>query len=64
MVMRDGSGMPRTIELTQWRFDEVDERFALDEGEGDRTLAYWRQAHRRCFERQGIFAPDVLSPRS
>jgi hypothetical protein len=44
MVMLDGSGNPRavleTVELTQARFNEVDEQFAFDEGEGDRTLSY------------------------
>jgi hypothetical protein len=29
----------------QRRFDEVDADFARDEGEGDLSLAYWRQAH-------------------
>lgn len=31
------------------RFDEVDEAFARDEGEGDLSLAYWRGAHRWFF---------------
>jgi uncharacterized protein YhfF len=26
-------------------FDAVDEQFAYEEGEGDRSLAYWRRAH-------------------
>jgi hypothetical protein len=60
MVMLDGSGVPRallgTIELIQSRLSEIDETFAFDEGEGDRTLEYWRMAHRRCFERHGTFA--------
>ena len=33
-------------------FDEVPEQFAYDEGEGDRSLAYWREAHRNYFSRQ------------
>jgi len=48
-----------TIELTQRRFDEVDEAFAFDEGEDDRTLASWRRAHRNYFGRQGSFAPNM-----
>jgi uncharacterized protein YhfF len=59
----DGSGDPvaiiETVELTQRRFDEVDEAFAFDEGEGHRTLASWRTAHRNYFGRQGTFAPDM-----
>ena len=64
MVMLDGSGAPRavieTVELEQRRFNEVDEAFAFDEGEGDRSLAYWRRAHQAYFSRQGAFAPDML----
>jgi uncharacterized protein YhfF len=64
IVMLDGAGHPRAIlettGLEMRRFDEVDEAFAFDEGEGDRTLAYWRQAHRRYFSRRGEFAPDML----
>ncbi len=64
MVMLDGSGKPKavieTIELTTRRFDEVDEAFAYDEGEGDRTLQYWREAHRVYFTRKGQFAPDMM----
>ena len=44
MVVLDGQGVPKpswkTIELTRRRFDEVDETFAYDEGEGDRSLRY------------------------
>jgi uncharacterized protein YhfF len=64
MVMLDGAGVPRaiveTVELTHRRFGEVDEEFAFDEGEGDRTLAYWRKAHGSYFGRRGQFAPDML----
>jgi uncharacterized protein YhfF len=30
----------------------VDERSAFEEGEGDRSLAYWRAAHERYFRRR------------
>jgi uncharacterized protein YhfF len=30
-------------------FGAVDKSFAAAEGEGDRSLAYWREAHRRYF---------------
>jgi len=63
MVMLDGTGGPRavieTVELTHRRFPEVDAPFAYDEGEGDRTLAYWRGAHETYFSRLGQFAPDM-----
>src|SRR6516164_5055870 len=62
-VVLDGSGVPiaviEKIELTQRRFDEVDAAFAFEEGEGDRTLAFWRRAHRNYFGRRGTFAPDM-----
>jgi uncharacterized protein YhfF len=64
MVVLDGAGQPaavvETLELTMRRFDEVDRSFAFDEGEGDRTLEYWRRAHRRYFTRRGAFSPDML----
>ncbi|WP_407159865.1 ASCH domain-containing protein [Bradyrhizobium sp. STM 3557] len=64
MVVLDGQGVPKavlkTIELTKRRFDEVDEAFAYDEGEGDRSLQYWREAHRRYFTRLGQYAPDMM----
>jgi len=63
MVVLDGSGQARavleTVELTQRRFTEVDAAFAFDEGEGDRSLAYWRQAHQTYFTRRGSFEPDM-----
>jgi uncharacterized protein YhfF len=64
MVVLDGTGTPRavlgTLELTKRRFDEVDEVFAFDEGEGDRSLKYWREAHKRYFTRLGRYAPDMM----
>jgi uncharacterized protein YhfF len=63
-AMRDGSGVTKaileTVEVSRKRFNDVDAAFAYDEGEGDRTLAYWRAAHREYFERQGTFSEDML----
>lgn len=51
----DGSGRARAVLLTtQVRvapFSSVDEAFAFDEGEGDRSLAFWRSAHEAYFRR-------------
>jgi len=48
-VVVDGKGTPlcitRTTRVTLRRFGDVDEQFAWEEGEGDRSLAYWREAH-------------------
>jgi uncharacterized protein YhfF len=46
-VVLDSTGAPRcvteTVELRVIPFDEVDEPFAHEYGEGDRTLAWWRE---------------------
>ncbi len=63
-VAEDGAGRPRavleTLELTQRPFDQVDARFAFDEGEDDRTLESWRREHETYFRRNGGFAPDMI----
>src|ERR1700674_3519995 len=56
VVLLDGAERPRAI----WRTTEVrigplnsvDERFAWDEGEGERTREWWLSAHRRYFGRR------------
>jgi uncharacterized protein YhfF len=62
-VVLDGQGrraaVIETVEVTVRRFDEIDEAFAYDEGEGFRTLADWRAGHQRYFERNGGFSPDM-----
>ncbi len=67
-VILDGKDEPlcviETTEVEVRRFDEVDGQFAGDEGEGDRTLEHWREAHRGFFARTlpGIgraFAEDM-----
>jgi uncharacterized protein YhfF len=63
-IVLDGRGMPRcvieTTEIAYRRYNDVDAAFARDEGEGDRSLAYWRKAHRRYFGRQGKFSEDMM----
>jgi uncharacterized protein YhfF len=63
-IVLDGRGLPRcvieTTEITYRRYGEVDAAFAHDEGEGDRSLAYWREAHRRYFGRLGRFSEDMM----
>jgi uncharacterized protein YhfF len=56
VVTVDGKDQPRFI----WRTTdvevkpliEVDERFAWDEGEGDRSRGYWLSAHQDYFRRE------------
>ena len=56
-VVLDGDGEPlcvvRTTGVEVRAFCEVDEEFAWTEGEGDRSLAYWREAHIRFFATPG-----------
>jgi uncharacterized protein YhfF len=60
----DGQGRPaaiiETLEVTVRRFDEMDDAFARDEGEGLLTLDDWRTGHRAYFTRNGGYAPDML----
>ena len=63
-IVLDGRGEPRciieTLEVSYRRYNEVDAAFAHEEGEGDRSLAYWREAHRGYFGRQGKFSEDMM----
>lgn len=68
VVVVDGDGFPRCI----WRTTEVavkplidvDDAFAWDEGEGERTRDAWLSAHRRYFsaqaQRQGFEMHDTI----
>ena len=55
-IITDWDGRPlciiETTEVTIRPFNEVDSTFAYDEGEGDRSLAYWRKVHWRFFGRE------------
>jgi uncharacterized protein YhfF len=70
VMMLDGKGRPRfiwrTTEVTIKPLSQVDDAFAWDEGEGDRTRNWWLAAHRRYFGRQASregfeFDDDVLA---
>ncbi len=68
-IILDGAGAPlcliETTELTVKAFQDVDERFAYDEGEGDRSLAYWRDVHWRYFGEECASIgrePDLAMP--
>ena len=54
-VILDGRDKPlciiETTEVFACRFNAVDEEFAEAEGEGDLSLQYWRETHRRVFTR-------------
>lgn len=54
-IVLDGDMQPlciiETIEVTVRPYNQVDDQFAFEEGEGDRSLEYWREAHWRFFSR-------------
>jgi uncharacterized protein YhfF len=54
-IVLDGAGQPlcliETVEVFVRAYNEVDAAFAYAEGEGDRSLDYWRAAHRSFFTR-------------
>jgi uncharacterized protein YhfF len=68
VVVVDSASRPacifQTTELRTGPLDSVDERFAWDEGEGDRTRAGWLAGHRRYFAaeaaRKGFTFHDAI----
>lgn len=54
-VVTDFEGNPQcviqTTEIRYFPFAEVDAEFAFDEGEGDKSLGYWRRVHHDFFTR-------------
>lgn len=63
-ILLDGAGrqaaLIEIIETFQRRFDEIDEDFARQEGEGDLSLASWQEGHKTYFERNGGFSPNMM----
>ncbi|OKB66462.1 ASCH domain-containing protein [Serratia marcescens] len=62
-IILDGRGEPacviRTLTLRLIRYDQVTAKMAAKEGEGDKSLAFWRRGHREFFTREGTFAADM-----
>ncbi|WP_194419678.1 ASCH domain-containing protein [Microbacterium abyssi] len=66
-IILDGTGVPRavieTTSLETVPFGEVSAEHAHAEGEGDRTLAHWREVHERFWrehsENPRGFEPDM-----
>ncbi|MBT2289754.1 ASCH domain-containing protein [Paenibacillus albidus] len=55
-IILDSKGEPQVIVATTRvevvPFDEISAEFAYSEGEGDRSLEYWRREHERFFTRE------------
>lgn len=67
MTSFDGSplGVIETLAVEVVPFEDVTAEFAAAEGEGDGSLAYWRDAHRQFFSREcaragRAFSEDML----
>jgi len=62
-IILDGQGTPvcviRLIALRLVRFCDITEEQAWKEGEGDRSLRYWQQAHQAFFQREGHFSETM-----
>jgi len=54
-IVLDGNGNPvlviETVSVVILPFNKVSEQFAFEEGEGNRSLSYWRMAHENYFRR-------------
>ena len=54
-IALDGHGEPlcivESVEVTVRKYNEVEADFAREEGEGDLSLNYWREAHKNYFSR-------------
>ena len=68
-IVLDGNGNPvliiETVSVVILPFNEVSEQFAFEEGEGDRSIAYWRTARSglwRESESLGGFRRDKPTP--
>jgi uncharacterized protein YhfF len=65
-IATDGSGNPRavlrTTEVRIGPLDSVDEAFAWEEGEGDRTRTDWLAMHTRFFQRYLPTTGETFSP--
>lgn len=68
VIVLDGTGTPRciwrTTEITVKPLNQVDDQFAWDEGEGDRSRDWWLEAHRAYFSREAaregfVFTDDM-----
>lgn len=65
-IVLDGAGEPRALlrvtHVEVRPFSEVDAEHAWLEGEGDRSLAHWREGHERFFARASVDGFDPAMP--
>ncbi|WP_193138541.1 ASCH domain-containing protein [Klebsiella aerogenes] len=62
-IILDGAGQPKcvtqTVRLQVIRFCEMTSELASKEGEGDLSLEYWKEGHKRYFEREGTYSKEM-----
>jgi uncharacterized protein YhfF len=62
-IVKDGRERPvaiiETVELARLTYETATAEHARKEGEGDRSLAFWRKVHKDYFERGGGFAEGM-----
>ncbi|MGG7521811.1 ASCH domain-containing protein [Enterobacter asburiae] len=62
-IILDGAGQPmcvtQTVRLQIIRFCEMTSELASKEGEGDLSLEYWKEGHKRYFEREGTYSEEM-----
>lgn len=62
-IILNGTGEPmcviRTLRMQVIRFNQVTSELASKEGEGDLSLEYWNEGHKRYFEREGTYSEEM-----
>jgi len=62
-IILDGTGQPmcviQTVRMHVIRFCEMTSELASKEGEGDLSLEYWKEDHKRYFEREGTYSEEM-----
>lgn len=62
-IILNGAGQPmcviRTLRMQVIRFNEMTRELASKEGEGDLSLEYWSEGHKRYFEREGTYSEEM-----
>jgi uncharacterized protein YhfF len=63
LVVLDGAGRPvaviETVSADELAIEDVTPAQAAQEGEGDLSHAYWRDAHLGYFQREGTYKPGM-----
>ncbi len=50
-----------TLKIEQVPFNKITEEFAATEGEGDKSLKYWKKVHQAYYEREMAYYPEKFN---